>query len=108
MVNERASHSAPPWIDALAAAVAERLAQSPSTLRCMAAMEEELLTLDDVRARLGFSKNDTVVRLVQAGGLPMFKIGGQWRITRKEYRKAALRQFKPLKRSNIKIPISQR
>ncbi len=49
--------------EALAAAVAERLAQSPDALRHMAEMEEELLTLDDVRARLGFSKNETVLLL---------------------------------------------
>ena len=106
MVNERASHTAPPWIDALAAAVAERLAQSPSALRHITEMEEELLTLDQVKQRLGVRRDETVRRLIQTGGLPMFKMPGSksWVITRKAYRQAMQRQFRPLKRASRQIP----
>ena len=97
----------PSWLDALAARIVDGIALSPDALRHMAEMEEELLTLDDVRRRLGFSKDETVLRLVKTGGLPMFKIAGRWRITRRAYRQAALRQFKPPKRSTTKISIGQ-
>ena len=113
-MSDRAPHTAllpadaPPWLDALAASIVDRLLRDGEALRHVVEMEEELLTLDDVRRRLGFSKNETVVRLVKSGGLPMFKIGGEWRITRAGYRKAALRQFSPPKRSTNKLSIGQR
>ena len=103
-------HTTPPWLDDLATRIVSKLMHTPGALRQIADMEEELLTIEDVRKRLGVKDRKTVIALVQSGGLPMFKIGGQWRITRRAYRQAMLRGFKPLKRSKttVKFPIGER
>ena len=92
-------------IDALAAAVVDRLADDPRALRHMVEMEEECLTMKDVCQRLGVAKAETVRAAIESGEiyLPMFKVGGRWRITRRAFRKAAERGFKPPKRAGRKI-----
>lgn len=63
-------------------------------LRRVLDMEDELLSLDDVCRLTGFG--DTKVReLVRRRAIPMLKIGGDWRITRRAYRAAAAAGFAP-------------
>ena len=101
--------SAPSWAGALVACIVEGLVRDPDALRHVVAMEDEMLDVAYVRRALGFAKNESVMRLVKIGGLPMFRIPGSrhWRISRKEFRKAVARQFRPLKRSNKKFPIGE-
>ena len=103
------SPDTPAWLDHAIARIVEGLVRDPDALRHVVAMEDELLDVAYVRACLGFEKNESVMRMVKTGGLPMFKIPGSrhWRISRKEFRKAVARQFQPLKRSNKKFPIGE-
>ena len=49
----------------------------------MAQTESDILTLDEVADYLKAGKR-TIYRLAQNGEIPAFKLGGTWRVSRKE------------------------
>ena len=80
-------------------ALGRSLAKTSNGVRAaQAGAEETLLTMDDIKTRLGIKRDETVLRLIRTGGLPMVKISGKWHITRRAYRRAMHRYFKPPKR----------
>jgi len=62
-------------------------------LRERTRIEDELLTIGDLVELTKFSPTK-VRRMIHDGEIPAFKVGGDWRITRREYRRAAANQFK--------------
>jgi excisionase family DNA binding protein len=48
--------------------------------------ELKLLTLSEAAAILQISKR-TLLRMIQQGDVPAFKVGGQWRIRESQFRK---------------------
>ncbi len=87
--------------------VVEQISASGAALARIAEHEETLLTLDEVKTRLGLKTDEAVLKLVKTGGLPMFKVGREWRITRKAYRAAMQRSFASPKRATRKNAIGQ-
>ena len=83
----------------------ESIARNPEALRRVVEMEEQLLTLDDVRDRLRLKTKDAVLNAIRKGEifLPLIKFGNRYYITRKAFRTCSDRQFKTPKRSRATI-----
>ncbi|HEV8340895.1 MAG TPA: helix-turn-helix domain-containing protein [Candidatus Binatia bacterium] len=52
----------------------------------LAVQELKLLTLSEAASILQLSKR-TLLRMIQQGEVPAFKVGGQWRIRESQFRK---------------------
>lgn len=72
----------------LALRLAAHMVSEPAVQRAIADTEDTLLTVADLVALTGFGER-TVLRMLKERRIPGSLINGEWRCTRKAYRRAA-------------------